>query len=490
MTENKNSPDLTETERYTSETESDVKYTSSWRYNSPLVQVLISSIVAFGCPGMYNALSGLGGAGQLDTSVAATGNIALSAVSSSTNLFVGPIVYHYLGPRWTMFIGGIAYPLYGGSLLAYNHIQSSAFVIATSAILGLGATFFWVAQGSVMTGEPLASEKGKMVAVFWFVFNMGGVIGSFISMGINWNGEGSVSDGTYAAFIVLMCIGFISSLFMCNPSRIIRTDGSRVHDQVDRPDVVRDFISILKMFGRKEAVVMIPYFMMANWFYSYQQNTVNANLFDIRTRSFNGAMYWAAQMFASPVIGSFLDWKKFSRRRRGFFGYLIICIFSLALWGGGLGFQLKSPPDKDHLESDQYYYSASPSRILDMIDSHSKYAGPFVLYFFYGAFDSVWQTMAYWLIGALGQDDTQNEDQFLSRYVGLYKSMQGVGGAIAWKINAMSTNYNTEFAINWGLVSGSLLILMPVFLWIKDEKESETDAGISAGEITYSPGKE
>lgn len=482
MIEKLNSLGVVTTVRSTSRTDVGSKYVSPWRYNSPLVQVLISSIVAFGCPGMYNALSGIGGAGQLDTSVAATGNIAQSAISASTVLFIGPIVYHYLGPRWTMFIGGIAYPLYGGSLLAYNHIENSAFVIATSAILGLGATFFWIAQGAIMTGSPLAGDKGKMVGMFWCIFNMGGVIGSFISMGVNWKKEeGTVSDGTYAAFIALMCMGFLSSLFMCNPSRVIRTDGSRVQSKAVRPDVIKDFIEIIKIFGRKEAIVMTPFFLMANWFYSYQQNTVNANLFDIRTRSFNGAMYWAAQMLGSPLIGALLDWKRLSRRRRGFIAYLIICVFSLALWGGGLGLQLKAAPDKN--ADGNYYYSSN--NLMDMIHSHSKYAGPFVLYFFYGVFDSVWQTMAYWLIGALGQDDTPNEDLFLARFVGLYKSMQGVGGAIAWKINARGTNYNVEFAINWGLVSGSLLILAPIFWWIQDERAPDVISGIPAEEGTY-----
>lgn len=45
--------------------------------------------------------------------------------------------------------GGWTYPLYSGSLLCYNHTGNAAFVIASGAILGIGASFLWVAQGAV-----------------------------------------------------------------------------------------------------------------------------------------------------------------------------------------------------------------------------------------------------------------------------------------------------------------------------------------------------
>ncbi|KAJ5950085.1 hypothetical protein N7454_001669 [Penicillium verhagenii] len=59
------------------------------------------------CPGMYNALSGIGGGGQLDTTTTAKGHIALASVSAFGNIFIAPIVTNILGPKWTIFIGGI-----------------------------------------------------------------------------------------------------------------------------------------------------------------------------------------------------------------------------------------------------------------------------------------------------------------------------------------------------------------------------------------------
>ncbi|KAG6852394.1 hypothetical protein C0991_012427, partial [Blastosporella zonata] len=42
--------------------------------------------------------------------------------------------------------------------------------------------------------------------------------------------------------------------------------------------------------------LLIPAFFCANFFYSYQQNSVNGATFTLRARSLNGAMYWIAQM--------------------------------------------------------------------------------------------------------------------------------------------------------------------------------------------------
>ena len=37
-----------------------------FRYNSPVTQVCLIALVCFCCPGMFNALSGMGGGGQED----------------------------------------------------------------------------------------------------------------------------------------------------------------------------------------------------------------------------------------------------------------------------------------------------------------------------------------------------------------------------------------------------------------------------------------
>jgi hypothetical protein len=48
---------------------------------------------------MYNALSGVGGGGQVDSTTAAKSNVALSSVGAVCNIFVAPVVLTLLDPN-------------------------------------------------------------------------------------------------------------------------------------------------------------------------------------------------------------------------------------------------------------------------------------------------------------------------------------------------------------------------------------------------------
>ena len=69
---------------------------------------------------MYNALSGLGGSGQVDSTVAANATVALLSATAATALFVAGPLFSLVGPRWCFLLGGWTYALYSGSLLNFN----------------------------------------------------------------------------------------------------------------------------------------------------------------------------------------------------------------------------------------------------------------------------------------------------------------------------------------------------------------------------------
>lgn len=62
-----------------------------WRriYYHPLFQVVLLGFIFFLCPGMFNALTGLGGGGQLNTTVQANANAALYATFAFFGFFSG-----------------------------------------------------------------------------------------------------------------------------------------------------------------------------------------------------------------------------------------------------------------------------------------------------------------------------------------------------------------------------------------------------------------
>lgn len=157
-------------------------------YNNALTQVILVSFVCFLCPGMFNALSGLGGGGQVSATAANSkwtedrrrvivkltsldANVALYSTFCVFGFFAGTIT-NTVGPRISLAFGGIGYALYSASLLCYNHTENEGFVIFAGAWLGLCAGILWAAQGMLVLSYPEEKQKGRFIAIFWAIFNL------------------------------------------------------------------------------------------------------------------------------------------------------------------------------------------------------------------------------------------------------------------------------------------------------------------------------
>ncbi|XP_074562042.1 UNC93-like protein 1 [Curcuma longa] len=429
---------------------------SPFRYNSPLVQVGLIGLVCFCCPGMFNALSGMGGGGQVDHTAANNANTALYTTFAVFGILGGGI-YNLLGPRLTLLAGCSTYVLYAGSFLYYNHYHHQLFAIIAGAVLGIGAGLLWAGQGAIMTSYPPAGRKGTYISLFWTVFNMGGVIGGLIPFVLNYHrtDAASVNDGTYIAFMCFMAAGAVLSLAILPPSRVVRDDGTRASD-IAYSSVRTESVEILKLFADWRMLLIVPAAWASNFFYTYQFNNVNGLLFTLRTKGLNNVFYWGAQMIGSVAIGYVLDFSFKSRRTRGFVGITAVAVLGTATWAGGLANQLRYP---DGVWSDK----------LDFKDSGAKFAGPFVLYFSYGLLDAMFQSLCYWVIGALADDS-----QTLSRFSGFYKGVQSAGAAVAWQVDTRGTRLLPQLIVNWSLTTASYpLLALLVMLAVKDTEEGE-----------------
>ncbi|VUC35950.1 unnamed protein product [Clonostachys rosea] len=429
-------------------------------YSHPWAQITLISVICFCLPGMYNALTGLGGSGQVDSTVAANANVALLSATAGTALFlVGPI-FSRVGPRICFLIGGWTYALYSGSLLYFNHHSNGAFVIASGALLGVGASFIWVVQGAIMTTYVDESQKGRAIAVFWVIFNLGGGIGSLASFGLNYDSKkGTVTDSTYIALMAIMIFGWALGLLLCSPSRIRL---AQLHKAVETEK--RTVKGVLQMAAstllKWRVICMIPLFFSANVFYSYQQNNVNGLTFNIRTRSLNSALYWMAQMLGGMLIGFILDTPWLERPARARLGWAFLLATGMAIWGGGYAFELWHEDRMSHgLKQDIDYTNGSVS------------AGPILLYIFYGAYDALWQGFAYWLIGT-----ESNSTGRAAVLVGTYKTFQATGGAMAWRVNALGASGRTQLGMNWGLCIGALCVSLPAVWTVSKSTTVEEEA--------------
>ncbi|EER29651.1 hypothetical protein D8B26_003775 [Coccidioides posadasii str. Silveira] len=432
-------------------------------YASPISQLLIVSFVCFLCPGMFNAVNGLGGAGQVDPSDVNKANTALYSTFAVVGFFAGSIA-NRLGLRTALFFGGFGYFLYVASILSYNHNGNVGFLIFAGALLGVCAGCLWTAQGAIMMSYPEEKSKGKFISWFWIIFNLGGVIGSLVPLGQNIHSKANaVNDGTYIAFMVLMFLGFILAFTLVDPKYVRRADGSHVI-LMKNPSWKSELLGLLEVARTDYYIVLyFPMFIASNWFTTYQFNAVNLAKFNIRTRALNNVLYWLFQMVGAFVFGYLLDLKVVRRTVRARAGLVLLFALTMAVWGGGWAFQ------KDYDRADINDHTPR----MDWQDN--SYIGPMFLYLFYGFYDAAFQTCCYWFMGSL-----TNNGRKLAHFAAFYKGIQSAGAAITWRLDDLHISYKVYFGSTWGLLAGSLVVAAPVIFWkIKDTIDLEDDLKFS-----------
>lgn len=439
------------------------------RYNSPLVQVVIMSFICFLCPGMFNALNAMGGAGQVNREVSNNTNTGLYCTFIVFGVLGGAIV-NLLGIRWTIFISGLTYSLYTASYIYLNHSGDGAFTISTGPILGIGAGILWSAQGMIMMSYPDENHKGRYISIFWVIFNLGGVIGGIVPFVVNFNqGKDAPAkpliDAGYIVFVVLESLGAVSALLLAPPENVVRDDGSHVV-LMKYTDVRYEALEILRLFMNKWMLLLVPMSVVSNFFYSYQWGAFNGSLFTVRTRGLNSMLYWASQMIAAYAISFLHDARSASRRQRGLSSLALTTILANVMWGCTLFFQLRYThgPLVDSGKTTDY-----PGGLIDFVES-KRAAGPIILYCFMGIVDALWQSFAYWLIGTM-----TNDSQMLARYAGFYKGMQSLGATVAWQLDAHSIPLMTQLIINWVMLVFAVPFMAYVAWHIKDQSEEVED---------------
>lgn len=440
-------------------------------YASPKVQLLIVAMVCFLCPGMFNALTGLGGGGQVDATAQDNASTALYSTFAVVGFFSGTIA-NRIGIKLTMAFGGIGYCVYAASFLAYSHVANDGFVIFAGALLGVCAGLLWAGQGAIMMSYPPEESKGRYISTFWIIFNLGAVIGALIPLGENVNtvNRGTVSDGTYAGLIVLMFLGLLLTLGLCNAGKVQREDGSRVI-LMKNPSWSSELIGLKDTFMSEPWVVLLfPMFFASNIFYTYQLNDFNGAHFNVRTRSLNNVLYWSSQIIGAVVFGNCLDIARFTRSMRAKLSFAALFVLTFAIWGGGWAWQKIQPTREEVAFAAEDKTGATPPFPIDWTEG-STYIAPMFLYIFYGFFDAAWQTCIYWYMGALS-----NSGRKAANYAGFYKGIQSAGAAVFWRLDGLKTPYNTMFGATWGLVAASLVIAAPIILLkIKDTIPIEED---------------
>ncbi|KDR68675.1 hypothetical protein GALMADRAFT_215550 [Galerina marginata CBS 339.88] len=446
-------------------------------YYHPITQIVMLGFVCFMGPefwakgsftGLFNALTGLGGGGQVDATTGANANAALYSTFAAGAFFSGSI-NNKLGSRLTLLLGTTGYSLYIGgffSILLHRamniHPHAGAFVIAAGAVLGICAGLLWTAQGSLMLAYATEDQKGKFIGIFWGIFNLGAVVGSAVALGQNFHSTANsvlslpVGNGTYIGLLVLTLIGVTIPLLMANPDSMIRTDGTKVTTPRHPSWKVETYGLWLTLKSDPMVILLFPMFLASNWFNAWQFNDYNDALFNIRARALNNLVYWLSQIVGSIAIGFLLDQKYISRRIRAFSGWvvLLVMVFIVHIWA----FFYQRQYTRESLPPDS-------NNKIDIFDH--GYTGRIWLYIFCGLLDAMWQTTVYWIMGAMSNDPAK-----LAHFAGFYKSVQSAGGAGSWRADAVKTPFMNMLISTWVLLAAGLVFSLPmIYLRVKDQTD-------------------
>lgn len=198
-----------------------------------------------------------------------------------------------------------------------------------------------------------------------------------------------------------MAFGAVLALLLVNASDVIRDDGSRVI-LMKNPSWQSELWGLYETIKFEPFVVLLfPMFFSSNWFYVYQQNSMNGAYFNTRTRALNSMLYWLAQIIAAAIWGFCLDYQGIRRSLRAKIALAVLFVLTMVIWGGGYDFEktytrvtvnTEFIPDPNDPSG---YLKTNPDwASKDWKDS--GYVGLMFLYMFYGAYDAAWQATVYW----------------------------------------------------------------------------------------------
>ncbi|KAF9102706.1 hypothetical protein BGX29_004284 [Mortierella sp. GBA35] len=433
-------------------------------------QIVLIGVICLGTIGMFNAMSSIGNAGNHSPTAQ---NLAIT--SSSIAYIIGFLVaggtYNMLGPRPCAAFGGFTFFLYAGAMYLARDDEHSIYPPLAGILLGLGAGCIWVTQGAMMMSYPTEDNKGKYIACFWAIFNIGAVLGSALPLIMNNSLHADLDDvspSTYIVYMVVMGVSTCFAFFLSKPSTIVRDNGEPVI--VSKFAGVRaEFRAILSVFCDWRMLLLIPAFFFSNFCYTYQFNDFNGSNFNIRTRSLNSIAFWVAQIVGALVIGHLLDRLPWKRPKRAMLGLWVVAVLFMATWVGAFMMQVKHQWQRKTFNPD----------LIDF-EHKSIYPQLLTIYIMFGFCDAAFAVYCYWLMGALS-----NKHDELSRYAGFFKAIQSLGSAVAAPLDLAQTPLFAYLITNWVLCGIAIAAMFLVARTVTDTTIDDDDEYDSDGDSYY-----
>ncbi|KAJ5534660.1 Major facilitator superfamily domain general substrate transporter [Penicillium freii] len=446
-------------------------------YRSCLLQIIIVGLVAFCEPGIWTALNNLGAGGNAKPYLNNAAN-ALTYGLMSVGCFLAGGVTNKITAKWTLFIGAAFYTPYAAGLYCNNRYGNEWFLLLGAALCGIGASLLWASEAAIAVGYPEEEKRGRYVAIWMSIRQMGPLVGGAISLALNVNTAhvGKVTYTTYLGLVAISSLGAPFALLLSQPQDVIRSNGTKI-PYMKKTSLSVETRAIWKQLRNKYMLLLIPVFLAGQFGATYQGNYLTT-YFTVRSRALASFLTAVVGAAANISTGLFLDLKFLSRGTRSKIVYIVVLVFVTTSWVWNAVVETKlsrmaEPPAFD-LGDGPFFNSA------------------FTVYIFFRFFYEVLQTYIYWLMaeikGAQGDGD-------IARTTGILRSWESIGSTIAYAVGATHWPNLNQMALGFALWGVTIpFTLLAVFgNWnvaqtIGVEEEEQTDSSsLEAQRVIVNP---
>lgn len=408
-----------------------------WHFRSVAFQILVVSATAFCTIGSFNALQGLGGAGQELPYVANAATSLNFGLLGLVCLFGGPIVA-ILGPRWSLAIGTVGDPLFGAAVYCNTRYGTQWFLVFAAVFRGIASGLFWCAEGSLIIGYPRAQNRGRSITVWVFFKELGGIVSSSIYLGLSAKNDkaGHFGYSVYYVTIAIMCAGLPIALLLSPTNKVRHADGTPLDTRVlERGTWRQEYARLFHLLSRRDVALILPFALYAYFYYSFA-HTYNTRHFSVRGRSLISLLTEVSSVIGSMLVACFVD----RRQIRGFslVAVTTFVLFICATFWAYFAWAALEPPTSRLDWSNPHFAKYGMSIVLVFLSQQSA------------------QTYLYWVAAHLSES---LDDMF--HLAGVVRGIESLGQCIAYGINASDTSPIVSVAMNLFLyVVGAICLVV------------------------------
>ncbi|KAL3459462.1 major facilitator superfamily domain-containing protein [Aspergillus heterothallicus] len=330
-----------------------------------------------------------------------------------------------------------------------------------SALCGISAGFFWAAEAAIIIGYPSPKDRAFYLAIWQTAKAAGPIVGGAINLGLNAQKSttGSVSEGTYIVFIVIMCLGLPIALLLSPADKVRRKDRTLVvvHKQ---PTWAREFKAAISLLASRRVLLLLPSFFIS-YFYNGFQSTWLTTYFTVRARAFSSFFTNFAGIVSSFLIAALLDRQSIYIKTRARIAFIAIVAVLTGTWIWATILQY------------DFYYDSATSPVFDWFKG--GFGKSYALVFFWTFGGQAFQQFLYWLVGQYATDISS-----LSYHTGILRGFEALGQTVAWAMQSEgNANHFVSIGLNFGI---TLLCVVPTWI-VLSELEHSHEVTVVEGDV-------